>query len=74
VAFEMQVHHTDVEMYRDTTDGRNIQKKVGAMPEKNGRSNQTFTKQNQNRKREGRQWNKRPTMRYVAKKQRKCMS
>jgi hypothetical protein len=66
--FEMLVHHTDVEMYRDTTDRRNIQKKVGAMPEKNGRSDQTFTKQNQNEKREGQQRNKRPTMRYVRNK------
>jgi hypothetical protein len=51
--FEMQVHHTDVEMYRDTTDHRNRQKEMGAMPERNGRGDQPFTKQNQNRKREG---------------------
>jgi hypothetical protein len=49
----MQVHNTNVEMYRDTTDRRNIQKKMGAMPEKNGHSDQLFTKQNQNRKRGG---------------------
>jgi hypothetical protein len=55
-------------MYRDTIDLRNMQRKMGAMPEKNGRSDQPFTKQNQNRKREGRQWNKRPTMRYVRNK------
>jgi hypothetical protein len=41
--FEMQVHHTNVEMYRDTTDRRNIQKKMGAMPEKNGHGDQPFT-------------------------------
>jgi hypothetical protein len=29
--FESQVHHTDVEMYRDTTDHRNIQKKMLAV-------------------------------------------
>jgi hypothetical protein len=39
----MQGYHTHVEMYRDNTDRRNIQKKVGAMPEKNGRSDQSFT-------------------------------
>jgi hypothetical protein len=49
----MQGYHTNIEMYRDTTDHRNIQKKVGAMPEKNGRGDQPFTKQDQNRKREG---------------------
>jgi hypothetical protein len=27
-------YHINVEMYRDTTDRRNIQKKVGAMPER----------------------------------------
>jgi hypothetical protein len=49
----MQGYHTNVEMYRDTTDHRNIQKKVGAMPEENGRGDEPFTKQDQNRKREG---------------------
>ena len=61
----MQVHYTNVEMYRDTTDRRNIQKKTGAMPEKNGRSDQPFTKQNKKRKRKGQRWKKSPTMRYV---------
>jgi hypothetical protein len=32
----MQVHNTNVEMYRDTTDHQNIQRKMGAMPEKMG--------------------------------------
>jgi hypothetical protein len=32
----MQGYHTNVEMYRDTTDRRNIQKKVSVMPEKMG--------------------------------------
>ncbi len=72
-----------VEMYRDTTDRRIIQKKTGAMQEKNGRSDQPFTKQNQTkRRREGRQRNKRPTRTTaeqetymeVRKKQRKCTS
>jgi hypothetical protein len=49
----MQGYHTNVEMYRDTTDHRNIQKKVGAMPEKNWRCDQAFTKQDQTRKWEG---------------------
>ena len=36
--FEMKgYYHTTVEMYRDTTDRRNIQKQVGAMQEKYGR-------------------------------------
>jgi hypothetical protein len=70
----MQGYPTNIEMYRDITHRRNIQKKVGVMPEKNGRGDQPFTKQNQIRKREGRQQNKRPTMGYVAKKQRKCTS
>jgi hypothetical protein len=30
-------------MYRDTTDRKNIQKKVGAMPERDGHSDQSFT-------------------------------
>ena len=35
--FEMQgYYHTNVEMYRDTTDHKNIQKKVGAMQENMG--------------------------------------
>jgi hypothetical protein len=34
--FEMQVQNTDVEMYRDTIDSRNIQRKMSAMPEKRG--------------------------------------
>jgi hypothetical protein len=29
-------YHTNVEMYRDTTDRKNIQKKVGAMQENMG--------------------------------------
>jgi hypothetical protein len=42
--FEMQgYYHTNVEMYRDTTDRRNIQKKVGAMQEKYGLGDQPFT-------------------------------
>jgi hypothetical protein len=39
----MQGYHTHVEMFRDTTERRNIQKKVGVMPEKNGRSDQPFS-------------------------------
>jgi hypothetical protein len=39
----MQGYHSDVEMYRDTTDRRNIQKKVGVMPEKYGRGDQPLT-------------------------------
>ena len=31
-------YHATVEMYRDTTDHRNIQKQVGAMQEKYGRN------------------------------------
>jgi hypothetical protein len=42
--FEMQgYYHTNVQMYRDTTDHRNIQKKVGAMKEKYGHGDQPFT-------------------------------
>ena len=36
-------YHNTVEMYRDTTDCRNIQKKVGAMQEKYGRGDQPNT-------------------------------
>ena len=32
----MQGYHINVEMYRDTTEHRNIQKKVDAMPDKMG--------------------------------------
>jgi hypothetical protein len=39
----MEGYHTHVEMCRDTTDHRNIQKRVGAMPGKNWRSDQSFT-------------------------------
>ena len=47
-------YHTTVEMYRDTTDHRNIQKQVGAMQEKYGRGGQTFTTyKTKNRKRRG---------------------
>jgi predicted nucleic acid-binding Zn ribbon protein len=35
-------YHTTVEMYRDTTDHRNIKKQVGAMQEKYGRCDQLF--------------------------------
>jgi hypothetical protein len=69
----MQVHTTKEEMYRDTTDRRNIQRKMGAMPEKDGRSDQPFTKQNQNRKK-GRMTAEQETYNEVHKKQRKCMS
>jgi hypothetical protein len=36
-------YHTNVQMYRDTTDHRNIQKQVGAMQDKYGRGDQPFT-------------------------------
>jgi len=41
--FEMQgYYHATVEMYRDTSNRRNIQKHVGAMQEKYGRGGQKF--------------------------------
>jgi hypothetical protein len=48
-------YHTTIEMYRDTTDRRNIQKQeVGAMQEKYGHGGQTFmTYKTKNRKRHG---------------------
>jgi hypothetical protein len=58
-------------MYRDTTDRRNIQKKVGAMQEKYGRSDQPFTMYKNKKKTEkgiGQQQNKRDTMRYITNK------
>ena len=64
-------YHNTVEMYRDTTDCRNIQKKVGAMQEKYGRGDQSFTTYKTKQKTEkgvGRQRNKRDTMRYVRNK------
>ena len=54
--FEMQgYYHATVEMYRDTSNRRNIQKHVGAMQEKYGRGGQTFTtyKIKKNRKMRG---------------------
>jgi hypothetical protein len=42
---------------------------MGTMPEKNGSSDQPLTKENQNRKTVGQQWNKRPTMRYLKTKE-----
>jgi hypothetical protein len=69
--FEMQgYYHTNAQMYRDTTDRRNIQKKVGAMEEKYGRGDQPFTmyKKNQNRNR-GRTTAEQETCNEVHKKQ-----
>jgi len=48
--FEMQVHNTNVEMFRDTNDCRNITEKIGVIPEKNGRSDQPFTKKTKTEK------------------------
>jgi len=63
-------YHTTVEMYRDTSDHRNIQKQVGVMQEKYGRGGQTFTtyKIKKTEKGVGRQRNKRDTMRYIRNK------
>ena len=69
--FEMQgYYHATVEMYRDTSNRRNIQRHVGAMQEKYGRGGQTFTtyKIKKTEKGVGRQRNKRDTMRYVRNK------
>jgi len=66
--FEMQgYYHATVEMYRDTSNRRNIQKHVGAMQEKYGRGGQKFKtyKIKKTEKGVGRQRNKRDTMRYV---------
>jgi hypothetical protein len=67
----MQGYHTHVEMYRDTTEHRNIQKKVGAMPEKYGHGDQPFlmykTKPKQKR---GRMTVEQETYNEVHKKQR----
>jgi hypothetical protein len=51
--FEMKgYYHTTVEMYRDTTDHRNIHKQVGAMQEKYRRGDKPFaTYKTKNRKR-----------------------
>ena len=46
-------YHTTVEMYRDTSGRRNIQKQVGVMQEKYGRGGQTFMTYKKNRKRRG---------------------
>ena len=66
--FEMQGYYdATVEMYRDTSNRRNIQKHVGAMQEKYGRGGQKFKtyKIKKTEKGVGRQRNKRDTMRYV---------
>jgi hypothetical protein len=64
-------YQTNVQMYRDTTDHRNIQKKVGAMQEKYGRGDKPFTmyKTKKNRKR-GRMTAEQETYNEVRKKQR----
>jgi hypothetical protein len=68
----MQGYHSNVEMYRDTTEHRNKQKKVGAMPEKYWRSDQPFmmykTKPKQKR---SRMTAEQETHNEVRKKQRK---
>ena len=52
--FEMQgYYHTTIEMYRDTTDHRNIQKQVGVMQENMGVVINHLRHTKQNRKREG---------------------
>ena len=52
--FEMQgYYHTNIEMYRDTTDRKNIQKKVGAIQENMGAviNHLRCTKKNRKRRR-----------------------
>jgi hypothetical protein len=72
--FEMQgYYHTTIEMYRDTTDRRNIQKQVGTMQEKYGRGVHLFTMYKKTEKGIGRQRNKRDTMRYVGNKGNECL-
>ena len=69
--FEMQgYYHATIEMYRDTSNHRNIQKQVGAIQEKYGRGGQTFTtyKIKKTEKGVGPQRNKRDTMRYIRNK------
>jgi hypothetical protein len=65
----MQGYHSNIEMYRDTTERRNIQKKVGAMPEKYGRGDQPFTTYKTKQKK-GRMTVEQETYNEVRKKQR----
>jgi hypothetical protein len=68
----MQGYHTNVEMYRDTNDRRNIQTKVGAMQEKYGRSDQPFTTyKTKPKQKRGRTTAEQETYNEVRKKQRK---
>jgi hypothetical protein len=70
--FEIQgYYHTNVEMYRDTTDHRNIQKKWARCQKNMGGviNHLQCTKQNQNRKR-GRMTVEQETYNEVHKKQR----
>jgi hypothetical protein len=69
----MQGYHTHVEMYRDTSDSRNIQKKVGAMPEKMGSVINHLHKRKPKQKK-GRTTTEQETYNKVHKKQRKCTS
>ena len=66
----MQGYHTNVEMYRDTTERRNIRQKWARCQKNMGAviNHLRRTKQNKNRKGVGRQRNKRHTMRYVRNK------
>jgi hypothetical protein len=68
----MQGYHSDLEMYRDTTEHRNIQKKVGAMPEKYGRGDQPFTTyKTKQKQKKGKTIAEQETYNEVRKKQRK---
>jgi hypothetical protein len=64
-------YHSNVKMYRDTTERRNIQKKVGAMPEKYGRGDQPFTMyKTKPKQKRGRMKAEQETYNEVRKKQR----
>jgi hypothetical protein len=68
----MQGYHSDVEMYRDTTEHTNIQNKVGVMPEKYWRGDQPFTMyKTKPKQKRGRTTVEQETYNEVRKKQRK---
>jgi hypothetical protein len=65
----MQGYNSNIEMYRDTTERRNIQKKVGTMPEQYGHGDQPF-KTYKTKQKKGRTTTEQETYNEVRKKQR----
>jgi hypothetical protein len=68
----MKGYHSNVEMYRDTTEHRNILKKVGSMPEKYRCTDQPLmTYKAKPKQKRGRTTAEQETYNEVHKKQRK---